>query len=253
MLTKSQLNDRLPRTVDAQRTPDDARNPETVAMWYSRCFGEAQPERKEMNNIKTPHDLTGKRFGRLTVISRCDDKSGKISWLCKCDCGNVKNISAGHLTSGDIKSCGCLFKELNHKTAVKHGMTEDPLYHRFTAMISRCECKTDNSYKYYGARGITVCDEWRHDFKAFYDWSMKNGYAPNLSIDRIDNNKGYSPDNCRWTTNSVQQNNKRTNVFIEYKGKRQTLTQWSRELKISYKTLKKRLVENEWSMEKVLA
>ena len=194
-------------------------------------------------------DLTGKHFGRLTVIERADDRNGVTAWLCKCDCGNETVAYAHHLKCGDTKSCGCLFEELNHKTAVKHGMSEDPLYNRFTKIVSRCESPTNPEYKNYGGRGISVCEEWRRNFKAFYEWSMQNGYREDLTIDRIDVNGNYEPNNCRWVDRVAQANNTRSNHFIEYNGERKTIAEWGRKLGISYSTLWGRLKKHKWSMD----
>ena len=202
--------------------------------------------------MRIPHDLTGKRFGRLVAISRTKNKHGVSAWLCVCDCGNEKVVRTDHLESGDIKSCGCLFDELNHKTARKHGLSEDPLYNRFTNIVSRCESPTNPEYKNYGGRGISICDEWRNDFKAFYNWSMQNGYKKELSIDRIDVNGDYEPNNCRWVDNIVQANNTRSNHFIEYNGERKTIAEWGRKLGISYSGLWRKLKAHKWSMEDVI-
>lgn len=130
-------------------------------------------------------DMTGQKFGRLTVIRRHDSKR----WECKCDCGNT-TYSDGN----------------QHR---KHGYTGTRLYHTFKKMKERCYNPSSDNYKYYGALGITICPEWLEDFSKFADWSIKNGYADNLTIDRKDNTKGYSPDNCRWITIQEQQKNRR--------------------------------------------
>lgn len=145
-------------------------------------------------------DLTGKKFGRLTVIERSESK-----WLCKCDCGNTKLVNGGHLVSGDTKSCGCLRNEQR----IKHGMRNTRLYSVWHGMKERCYNTKHKHFKDYGGRGITICDKWKNDFNAFAQWALSHGYADNLTIDRIDVNGNYEPSNCRFITNAEQQKNKR--------------------------------------------
>ena len=154
-------------------------------------------------------DLTGKRFGRLLVVEKSESKNGYAAWLCRCDCGNEKIISGNELRKGKAKSCGCLRKEVATKTFIKHGKTNTLLYEVWKSMKARCNNLNNKRYSSYGGRGITVCDEWRESFQAFYDWAMINGYREGLSIDRIDNDGNYEPSNCRWATASEQQKNKR--------------------------------------------
>ena len=159
-------------------------------------------------------DLTGKRFGQLTVIRRAENQNGAhASWVCKCICGNECTVTSDHLKSGNTVSCGCVgAKALQpHKT---HGMSGSRLYKVWRNMVQRCENPNVESYKYYGARGITVCRQWRDDYAAFYEWAMANGYDPNAkfgecTIDRIDVNGNYEPDNCRWADMKVQRHNQR--------------------------------------------
>lgn len=159
-------------------------------------------------------DLTGQRFGRLTVVSRAEnDKNKNPRWLCRCDCGH-QTIVLGHLLrNGNTQSCGCLSHE-QHSALMKemnkvHEWTGTRLYRIWGAMKSRCYNPKQRNYKHYGGRGITICDEWLYDFVAFRDWALANGYCEDLTIDRIDNDKGYSPDNCRWTTMKEQRLNQR--------------------------------------------
>ena len=145
-------------------------------------------------------DLTGKRFGRLIVIERGPNSNGNATrWRCICDCGKETLTLASKLVAGLSKSCGCLGIENATKAKIKHGHANTPFYLLFKAMHNRCELETCREYKWYGGRGIKVCDEWK-EFQPFYDWAMANGYAKGLSIDRIDPDKGYSPDNCEWVT-----------------------------------------------------
>lgn len=202
-------------------------------------------------------DLTGQKFGRLTVIERKENsKNGTARWLCKCECGNYVVVLSSMLKSGRTKSCGCYMRETISNIRKKHGMADTRLYKVWRTMKERCFCKTYRDYKHYGGRGITVCDSWKNDFKSFYDWAIANGYDENAkrgqyTIDRIDVNGNYEPSNCRLVSMKEQANNIRTNHRITYKGKTQTLSQWADEVGISSHTLSNRLNIG-WSIEKTL-
>ena len=160
-------------------------------------------------------DLTGQRFGKLTVIKRSENKEYQncrqthVQFLCQCDCGNKVVVTSNNLRTGHTQSCGCEKIQLVVNRSKKHGMTNTRLYGVWNTMRQRCLNPNNHKYKNYGGRGIKVCDEWLHDFMAFYDWSMDNGYKPGLTIDRINNDGNYEPNNCRWTTMKVQNNNRR--------------------------------------------
>lgn len=201
-------------------------------------------------------DITGKKFGRLTVLRQEGiDKWGKRIWLCKCVCGNTKIVRTEALTSGDTKSCGCLLHETRQKTYSNlnktHGMTNTRLYKKWRGIICRCYSEGTNGYKNYGGRGIKVCNEWKNDFMSFYEWAIATGYKQGLTIDRIDVNDDYKPDNCKWATIKEQQNNKRSNCFLEYEGEIKTLKQWSEKFNIKYATLKCRK-DKGWNVQEIL-
>lgn len=173
-------------------------------------------------------DLVGQRFGRLVVIRRNGSTRLKqrqyAVWECLCDCGKIKSVSSYYLTHGKTRSCGCLAHDTQiargralHKIGEahsrwKHGGSvggSSRLYRIWGGMKTRCYNPNHRAYAHYGGRGITICVEWLHDFAAFRDWALSNGYREGLSIDRVDNDKGYSPDNCRWITQTEQNKNRR--------------------------------------------
>lgn len=194
-------------------------------------------------------DLTGKRFGMLTVISHAfvrKSKSGRPDhmWTCACDCGNETTVMGGNLRSGKTASCGCQL--------VKHGGKGTRLYSIWQAMKARCYKPSHVWYHRYGGRGITVCDEWLNNFAAFRDWAIANGYADTLTVDRIDNDKGYFPENCCWATQRQQIANRSNTIIFEFNGKKQNCQQWADEIGIPYGTLHHRLFVLKWSLEKAL-
>lgn len=160
-------------------------------------------------------DLTGQRFGRLTVLHfDHNDGHGCAMWKCICDCGRETIVAAGNLRSGSVKSCGCLKMDLLKSHFCKHGRYKERLYQVWASIKTRCYNTHDPNFKLYGSRGISMCDEWRHDYAAFRDWAMANGYDPDAprgqcTIDRIDNDGNYEPSNCRWVSMAVQAQNKR--------------------------------------------
>jgi hypothetical protein len=196
------------------------------------------------------NDLSGKRFGRIVAINGFR-KKGRTYWKCQCDCGKEKDISAQSLVNGATKSCGCLNSEIAKKTRTTHGDSKKRLYVIYSGMKTRCYNQNDDNYKKYGARGITICDEWLNDYEAFKKWALKNGYGDDLSIDRIKNERGYSPDNCRWANNKTQSRNKRDSVMITHEGKTKNLRDWAEIKGINPVTIYMRLKKG-YSVEKAL-
>lgn len=177
-------------------------------------------------------DITGQRFGRLVAISCGERVRGRFAWKCQCDCGNTTNVVTAELINGNTKSCGCYATDCKSQRKRTHGRSHSRLYNVYDDIKARCYRPNTNHYHLYGGRGITMCSEWLDDFQSFYDWSMANGYDPNAkrgecTIDRIDNNKGYSPDNCRWVSGKVQSRNRRTNHYITFNGETKCIREWA--------------------------
>lgn len=187
-------------------------------------------------------DLTGRKFGKLTVVERVENsRNGKARWRCKCDCGNEKVAGSESLRNGSTSSCGCKYFESNKGRNKTHGQTGTRLHKIWSSMKQRCNNPNARCFELYGGRGITVCDEWQNSFEAFRDWAIANDYADNLTIDRIDTNGNYCPDNCRWATYKMQENNRTNNHKVTYRGKEYTLSKLAEELHISSATLAWRL------------
>lgn len=198
-------------------------------------------------------DLTGQRFGRLTVLYRVQNRGASTMWKCRCDCGNERNISANSLHNGTSASCGCMRRELAAEKHTKHNHCHSRLYTIYNNMKARCYRVTNHKYPRYGGRGIKLCDEWLNDFGKFFDWAMANGYQENLTIDRIDNDGDYEPSNCRWVTNVEQSNNRSSNHLIEFQGQTRNITEWSKITGLSYSAISSRINKLEWSPEKALS
>lgn len=194
--------------------------------------------------------LVGRKFGRLTVIdstAKRDIHTGSIIWKCQCDCGNIVYVSTSNLESNSnhrTQSCGCLRRE----NSTKHSLSKTKLYKKLVAIKGRCKNPKNANYFRYGGRGIGLCSDWdgKQGFENFYVWAIAHGYEDGLTIDRIDNNKGYSPDNCRWVTQKLQMNNTRRNRYITIDGETHSLTDWAEIKGISIGTIRDRLKRG-WS------
>jgi hypothetical protein len=184
------------------------------------------------------YNLTGKKFGRLTVISDSGERDydGAILWSCICDCGVSKRLRTQSLTISNVKSCGCLRNEISKAVNTIHNYHGTRIYKIWDDMHQRCTNKNNTNFHHYGGRGITISEEWKN-FEVFKDWAVINGYHENLSIDRINNNKGYSPDNCRWTTSLEQGRNKRSNRMITIEDETKCLSEWVEKFNLKYGTV----------------
>lgn len=213
-------------------------------------------------------ELAGKRFGKLVAIEKTDERYRKnVLWKCKCDCGNEVLVIASRLTSGHTKSCGCLIKESIKNVAKAyresssykppksrrtHGEAGTTLYKLWTSMKERCNNKNAENYKYYGEKGVKLCGEWNKNYESFRDWAIENGYAEGLTIDRINPEDGYTPENCRWATIEEQANNKTTNRYITIDGITKTLAQWAKESGNNYQTIWRRIAKNGWDEKRAI-
>lgn len=178
-----------------------------------------------------PADLTGQKFGLLTALYRNGkNKEGRYMWRCKCECGNEYDVAASSLTSGNTRSCGCLQPKRAREAHLKHGdllfgKKATKLYEVWRGMKSRCTYKRHVEHKNYGQRGISVCAEWASDYVTFRDWALKNGYKEGLQLDRIDNDKGYSPENCRFVTRLENAQNRSDTIRAMFRGEKRTITE----------------------------
>lgn len=195
-------------------------------------------QRKSSAHEEHFENLQGKRFGKLVVLNREDNRKKSTMWECICDCGNKTITSASDLKSRKTQSCGCLKYESRNFT---HNLSHTRLYKIWMGMKQRCEKSYCHAYKWYGERGISVCSKWKENFQEFYDWSMNNGYADNLTIDRIDVNGNYEPSNCRWIPIGEQARNTRVSKYITYKEETKSVEEWSRITGIKHNTLLGRL------------
>lgn len=195
-----------------------------------------------------PDEYIGRRFGKLVVVGYDGMRKGRQSfWNCVCDCGKCITTAGCRLRNGTCQSCGCLKGKKNNKFNLKHNMSKTRLYREWARVVFRGSSENWNNAHRYIKRGITVCDEWKK-FEPFMEWALANGYDDGLTIDRIDNDKGYSPDNCRWISHKMQQRNKGNTIYVEYRGEKKPLVEWVEELNVDYRLVYARLRRG-WKIE----
>ena len=211
-------------------------------------------------------DLTGKTFGELTVVKFVPTDNRRSYWLCKCSCGGEAIVYSGHLKCGHTTTCNNSSHRIGKKCSddtkqkisnanTKHSGCGERLYRVWASMLNRCNNQNEIAYKWYGAKGIKVCDEWL-DYANFRQWALSSGYDENAeahacSIDRIDGNGDYCPENCRWANAKTQANNRKSNVLLTYNGKTQTMMQWSEETGVPYGLIQQRLNRG-WGVQKAI-
>lgn len=200
--------------------------------------------------MPTKIEMIGRKFNRLTVLSEFK-KNGSYFYNCKCDCGNDVHVLGMHLRDGHTKSCGCLQKETIINRSTVHGLNKTPEYYSWQGMLSRCYYQKHIEYANYGGRGISVCRRWKNSFQNFID---DMGFKPsgNHSLDRINTNEGYSPDNCRWATRAEQSLNRTDNHRLEFNGRNLTIKEWSNETGFKMSTICNRINRCGWSIERSL-
>lgn len=201
--------------------------------------------------VSVPFREAGYDVTTIDILPHKINNSGML--LCKCDCGDVKELSCNVLTCGKTKSCGCLQKDIAKKNKTKHNGKYTRLYNTWLNIKRRCYNPSSKAFPYYGAKGIKMYDKWIHDFSAFKDWAYKNGYNDTLTIDRINNDGDYEPNNCRWATLKQQANNKKNVLKYKYNNKYFTISELSDKFNISHSVLYYRLKIAKWNIERALS
>lgn len=196
-------------------------------------------------------DLTGKTFGRIMVVQDVGRSPRKdVMWLCKCKCGNETRLPTRKLLSNETVSCGCFRNDLVKMRQTTHNHSRTPTYTSWNSMINRCTNRKHTSYKNYGARGIQVCDRWLGSFDNFL--SDMGERPKGKSLDRIDVNKGYEPNNCKWSTRKEQQRNMRNNIMLEHKGEIKSLPEWCEILNLDYNKARNKFRYKDYTIEELL-
>ena len=189
-------------------------------------------------------DITNQRFGRLKVI----EYVGNSKWLCQCDCGKQKVISGRGMREGLVISCGCYHKEDIKSSQTTHNSSKTRIYHIWQNVKRRCYNPNYIYFKYYGGKGIIMCNEWLNDFPAFKEWSLKNGYSDVLTLDRIDSNGNYEPSNCRWVSRKDQQNNTSRCHKFTIDGQTKTIAEWCSIYNVPHERIRRRVVNEGWDI-----
>ncbi len=200
----------------------------------------------------------GDIINKIEILEIIKEKNQRTKVKIKCFCNSIKTILLKSIVNGNTKSCGCAAKTKAKENIIKrctiHGLSKSKLYAIYNCIINRCYNNKNKDFNNYGNRGITVCDEWRYDFKKFYDWAMTNGYEKGLTIDRINNNGNYEPNNCRWITMKQQSFNRRTNRLVTIEGETKCLKEWLKDKRcsIKYCTLQARLYTYHWDIKRAI-
>lgn len=186
-------------------------------------------------------DLKDKKFHKLLVIGKAENQKHKTMWKCLCDCGNITFVTTSNLKANRVKSCGCLRIDQLVERSTTHNKRHISLYEIWKGIKQRCFNPKSKAYKNYGGRGIIMCEDWKNNFEEFYNWSISNGYVKGLTIDRIDNNSNYCPNNCRWVSRLEQANNKRNTIYLTINNKTDSLSNWLRFYNVNRSTYMTRI------------
>lgn len=197
--------------------------------------------------------MINKKYGQLTVTEVLPPNNANRKVIAVCECGKTKEYQLTKIRIGATISCGCYAKKASSLRNSTHGGSQNnSLYEVWHSMKTRCLNNNSQAYKHYGGRGIAVCDTWKKDFKCFSDWALLNGYSKGLQLDRINNEDGYSPLNCRFVSSKVNNNNTSRNRVIQFNGMNKTLSQWSDFIGVNYTTLHQRLKKG-WGLQRALS
>lgn len=197
-------------------------------------------------------EMKNKRFGRLLVISRHgSDKRNNATWLCQCDCGNTSIVSTAGLNKGHTNSCGCIHRERMANLTKTHGQSHSKAWNSWMKAKDRCFNSKHIAFHKYGGAGISMCDRWKNSFESFYA-DMGDPPTSTHSLDRIDNSKGYEPENCRWASKKQQSDNSSWPRLITFRGETKNLSEWSKSLGMDINSVRTRIKILGWSVERAL-